>query len=845
MPMLPALRSVVGLCVLPVATFAITPPSLPSPGELTQPRELLENAFGLPSDQPHLQILQYGNSGHLNVDLSYVDRPLQIGEKNFTHGLGVHAPSNLQLALTQPPTRFHAHVGFDRNPKTLERVGSRLIFSVEANGREIWASPALGVNDPAMPVDLPLGGATRLNFRVRTDGADNRNAHGDWADAQLVYPDGRSVPLGDFASHSYLIQKLPLSFTLDGRPSRDFLGTWEKTATSTTEPDRIRHHLRWRKPDGTFEVRCELIEFPGYPAVEWQLHFKNTGPANSPILEKVLPLDAVINRHRQLSKNSDGEVFASVLAANGSANTNTDFAPLTYPIRRGLSTTLGSATGRSSDPYLPFWNFDYGGYGFMTALGWSGDWQADIRRLNSMSTGMQAGMAHLRLYLKPGEEISSPSVCLVFWEGDPLRGSNHLRRFLRERIAPTWAGDQPPVISAMAGGSSALETVNERNQLDYIRKIAGTGAQVYWLDAGWYHGPAGADWSAGRGNWFPSQTKFPRGLRPLGDEAHRHGLKFLLWYDPELVEPGTVIAVQHPEWLLHRENTDGYALFNLGDPAACAYLTDLVGKGLRDWDVDIYRNDFNLDPRDFWRRADPPDRTGITELRYIEGLYKFWDGLRAAKPGLLIDNCASGGRRIDYELTKRSVPLWRSDYECDPHADLYESSQNQLYGLSYFLPYHGTGQAMTFNRYQDRSLVSSSTVLSIGAATPDSLAEVPHDRVKQVWDDVHAYSPLLAYDFYPLTDYSGTDRAWMALQYDKPETGEGCLVVFRRRESPYTASEISLRAIDPQAAYRLTFLNTGEQRDVSGAELGRLSLRLEKGGSAVIKYQKRSSRLTP
>jgi alpha-galactosidase len=245
-----------------------------------------------------------------------------------------------------------------------------------------------------------------------------------------------------------------------------------------------------------------------------------------------------------------------------------------------------------------------------------------------------------------------------------------------------------------------------------------------------------------------------------------------------------------------------------------------------------------MEPRDFWRRADPVDRTGITELRHIEGLYKFWDGLRAAKPGLLIDNCASGGRRIDYELTKRSVPLWRSDYQCELYPDVYESAQNQLYGLSYFLPYHGIGQSMTFDRYKDRSLASTSTVLGIYAPTPDALADVPHDRVKQVWDDIHAYSPLLAYDFYPLTDYSGTDRAWMALQYDKPETGEGCLVVFRRKQSPYLTSEMSFRAIDPAAKYKLTFINTGEQRIVPAADLARLPVQLQPGESAVIKYQK-------
>ena len=60
-------------------------------------------------------------------------------------------------------------------------------------------------------------------------------------------------------------------------------------------------------------------------------------------------------------------------------------------------------------------------------------------------------------------------------------------------------------------------------------------------------------------------------------------------------------------------------------------------------------------PLDFWRGNDPPDRQGMTEIRYIEGLYALWDEPRGRHPGLLIDDCASGGRRIDLEMISRSV----------------------------------------------------------------------------------------------------------------------------------------------------------------------------------------------
>ena len=75
----------------------------------------------------------------------------------------------------------------------------------------------------------------------------------------------------------------------------------------------------------------------------------------------------------------------------------------------------------------------------------------------------------------------------------------------------------------------------------------------------------------------------------------------------------------------------------------------------------MLRIDFNINPGSYWAQADGANRTGITENRYIQGLYALWDALLAAHPGLIIDDCSSGGRRIDVETLSRSFPLWRSD----------------------------------------------------------------------------------------------------------------------------------------------------------------------------------------
>jgi alpha-galactosidase len=638
------------------------------------------------------------------------------------------------------------------------------------------------------------------------------------------------------------ISEIPLSFVLDGKLSRDFINTWKFSFTDSSAGDRIIHKIKWTKPDGTFEVRCKLVEYINHPAVEWKLVFRNTGSKNSPVLEKVLPLDASISEPER-QEPSQFRQMPVIHCSKGSDLMDLEFMPVTEYLEPEQFYHIKSHIGRSSESFLPFWNLEHRGSGLVTALGWSGDWEADFSYPENNQAIMKAGMSNISLFLKPGEEISSPSVCLLYWEGnDALRGHNLFRRYMRDVIVPKWNGKEP-ISLAMSGGSTSLETVNERNQIDFIRKIAGTGAGVYWLDAGWMAGDKGVPWYLTRGNWFPDPEKFPNGLEVLSDEAHKNGLKFLLWIDPEVVARGTTLEKTHPEWIVnynkvskqyYEGNNTWGMLFNLGNPDALKYMTDYISTNLKKWNVDIFRNDFGYEPGQFWRWADEPGRSGMTEIRYVEGLYKFWDALLKRKPDLMIDNCASGGRRIDYETCKRSVPLWRSDYVSDDG----KIGQNQTYGLGYYLPYNSTGRYIRYDKYKDRSAATCSVVYSIGTTRTDELAEVPFDKVKGVWDDIKSYNYLLSHDFYPLTDFSLKDDAWMVIQYDWPEKEEGCVVCFRRERSPFAEGEFCLKGIDPQANYRLTNIDSNTESIVKGDQLGKLLIKLNPLESTVLKYSK-------
>jgi alpha-galactosidase len=252
--------------------------------------------------------------------------------------------------------------------------------------------------------------------------------------------------------------------------------------------------------------------------------------------------------------------------------------------------------------------------------------------------------------------------------------------------------------------------------------------------------------------------------------------------------------------------------------------------------MDIYRNDFNIDPLPFWRAADAPNRQGMAEIRYVEGLYRLWDDLRLRHPGLMIDNCASGGRRIDLETISRSYPLWRSDTQCCGKA-MPVQDQVQTAGLSLYVPLHAAG-CWGVDPYCFRS------VATMGTHFCGDLARWPAAEARRAIAEMKALRPLYLADFYPLLEINTNEHAWCAWQFDRPELGRGFAMVFRRAQSEYVTAEIALHGLDAKANYEVILAETYKPqpaRSMSGSELARLRITLDTApASVLVTYRKLS-----
>jgi alpha-galactosidase len=645
----------------------------------------------------------------------------------------------------------------------------------------------------------------------------------------------------------------PFSLTYVGRPSVTSLAGWRREGPTLTDPAT------------GLSIRVQATACADFPAVEWTLYLKNEGADDTPIIEDLQALDVVL----PLGASDP----CTIHHAKGALCSTDDFEPLARTLTPNGTLRVQPGGGRSSSEALPFFNVDLGGRGFVLAIGWTGEWAAEFSRDAEGRLRVRAGMDRTHLRLHPGEGIRTPLVLMLWWEGDRLRGHNLLRRHILAHHRPTPNG-QPlvaPLCNGNWGGTPAEVHVEN------IRKIIEHDLpfEFYWIDAEWF-GKAG-HWMENAGNWEPRRDLYPEGFRPISDLLHASGRKLLLWFEPERVAPGTPFAEEHGEWLLevppekavtwadyggHMPRDEwvrweskrnqlnvGDRLFNLGDPAARQWLTDFLSAKIDEFGLDCLRWDSNIAQLEYWRHADAPDRQGNAEIGYVEGQYALWDELLRRHPGLIIDNCASGGRRIDLESIRRSTPLWRTDYAVG-HRDP-TPCQCHTYGLMFWVPLNGTGGGYLkdLDRYTLRSMMCSSLVVGLSghgdAQQPLIPEDYPFAHAKALLEEYLRVREYFCADYYPLTEYTQAEDAWMAYQLDRPERGDGLVVVLKRPRSPFTRAVLPLHALRPSCQYEVTNLDTEAMLTATGAELAGEGLAVElaaRPDSALFVYRAREAR---
>lgn len=625
------------------------------------------------------------------------------------------------------------------------------------------------------------------------------------------------------------VNRVPFSFRYGRKHSAQLLHHWDTESNG--------QFSTWTDPTTGLRVRADTRIY-STGATEWVLTFTNTGSEPTPILEDVQVCKTKIEGDMGWRKD------ALLHRLNGSSCREDDWLPYTTEIKPGTWERWGPQGGRSSSGTCPFFAVQWNDGGVITAIGWTGQWKAQL--IWGTMTEIRVGMEHMHLSLLPGESIRTPSIMQLWWEGAEVP-YNLFRKTMIDHVLPRIDGELVvPPIAHLSTVAWEWNSSSERTVLEHLESIEGLGFETFWLDAYYMDG-----FPASVGNYrFPvtsvvAEDRYPRGLGYIGDRVHAAGMDWLVWYEPERVAKGTYLDQDHPEWLLSAPGQEG-KLFNLGLLEAREYMTRYLTETVQEHKMDWLRIDCNIDHLPYWREADAknPSRAGITEIRHVEGLYRMLDDILEACPQLKIDNCASGGRRIDLEMCKRTTPLWRTDYSLPIQERTGDFdwgavvNQAHIAGLNRYVPLHGCG-AIFEKPYWFRSAFNA----GIDFADDCRDEYYPRDVLETAIEEGKRIRKYFLGNFHPLTEVTLDPTTWHVVQYHRPDEGDGIVLAFRRHESPYSNFACSLREIDPGSEYTVSWFYDytldGRQCTMPGTQLQYLSFRVtDCPGSVLVEYRK-------
>jgi len=533
----------------------------------------------------------------------------------------------------------------------------------------------------------------------------------------------------------------------------------------------------------------------------------------------------------------------------------TEFEPQQRPLDDSL--VLETLHGRSSKGMHP-WAALLRQNGELLAVSpaWSGNWivrcEKDATGAVSLSGGLHDRDFHA--VLAPGETLDSVPVVLAAGRDRDLNTvSVPLARIGRAHWYPhnTLSRALPVEWNHWFGYED--KQIDEQVFLANIEEAAALGVEVCTLDAGWF-GPddAGSEWYACRGDWNTvNRSRFPGGLRVLSDAARRKGMKFGLWCEIEAAGERSGLSAEHPDFVARRsDNPLGYVCF--GNPAVREWAFQTLDRLIREYNCDWIKLDFNLDPGIGCNRTDHGHGEGDGLLAHYQGYYAVLDRVRSAHPEVLLENCSSGGLRIDLGIMRHLHTSFISD------PDWPEHSLQTFWGASLMLApdaiLHWSYSQWGVSHHKHQQFDPNDPRLTVeqldfylhiammrGFGFSWRLPELPGWIKERLACHFRLYKTVIRRfvreaDLYRLTDQplrEGRGDRWSAFQFQLADGGENLLFVFRLTGAE-PSRMIRLRNLDPEAMYEVRELSgnaDNERRTVRGAELLESGLSFESLGA--------------
>lgn len=498
------------------------------------------------------------------------------------------------------------------------------------------------------------------------------------------------------------------------------------------------------------------------------------------------------------------------------------------PIRHKLTEEvhLCNQTGRSSQGMHPWFTLIGPDARIMTGtIMWSGNWAIHFEpHANGLCVRAGIDESLLQKTLMPGEAMETPHVAVAYAaSGDLNDTSVLLARVGRAHWIPACGATDSLAVEWNHWWVYEDKIIDEtvfRQNVDIASEL---GFELCTLDAGWF-GPSDAEvsWFDVRGDWdLVNEARFPSGIRALSDYTHAKGMKFGLWCEIEALGQKAHLAIEQPDFSALRDgNPIGYVCF--GNPAVQEWAFHVLDRLITDYRCDWVKLDFNLDPMAGCNRVDHGHGAGDGLYEHYVGYYNVLDKIRAKHPDVVLENCASGGLRIDLGMLRHTHTTFLSDPDWPDH------NLQVFWGATTMLPAHaclhwansewyGENPNQVFHPddpnvtdYELDLYVRSAMLGGLGFS--QRLPDLPQWIRERYKAHVVTYQQLVRpfvreADVYRLTDQprrDGVGTRWAAFQYDLRTVQAHLLFVFRLTGAEQTR-RIKMKNLKPEIMYRLSW----------------------------------------
>ncbi len=497
------------------------------------------------------------------------------------------------------------------------------------------------------------------------------------------------------------------------------------------------------------------------------------------------------------------------------------------------------ASGHEANPFLALCEksaTEFSGEVWAVSLVYSGSFEALSYVNNTENSRLSIGLNPdvFTWKLEPGETFVSPEAAMVY-SPDGLNGMSHAfhRLYSENLMRSKWFERDRPIL--INNWEATYFNFNEEKILQIARRAKELGVEMLVLDDGWF-GKRNTD-NCSLGDWVVNPEKLPGGLNGLSDRLHDLGLKFGLWFEPEMISPDSDLYLAHPDWCLHVDGRARVEMRNqlsldLSRKEVQDYIIESVSAVLESARIEYVKWDMNRNMTEPFSGAQTPERQKETQHRYMLGLYRVLEEITARFPEILFESCSGGGGRFDPGMLYYMPQTWTSD-----DSDAAERMFIQ-YGTSFVyppcamgahvsaVPNHQTGRTTAMQTRGDVALggnfgfeLDLSQLSDADAETVRRLIE----REKQVRTLVRTgeFTRLL----------SPFDHPYAAWQFRARDNSEALICAYRLMTRPATP-HLLLRAsgLDESAVYMDDDGNT-----CSGAALTRYGLWLHLPGDFTSK----------